>query len=118
MIKHSLIAATFALGGFATIAFAQTATPMQPGHRMATTAPLGNTTVREVMFGDSGATVMLVFDAAKDRTQAARVVRIENVNGMLEITYDSTMPTRPLASGGTPRLVPQSDGMYRIEYDR
>lgn len=116
MFKQTLLAASLAL--LAGPAFAQGATPMQPGHRMMTTAPLGNTTLREVMFGDSGSSVMLVFDAAKDRTQAARVIRIENVNGMLEVTYDTAMPTRPLASGGTPRLVSRDNGMYSVEYER
>jgi len=47
------------------------------------------------------------------------VLRLENVNGMLEVIYDTAMPsTMALGGGGTPRLVQQGGGMYSVEYDR
>jgi hypothetical protein len=49
--------------------------------------------------------------------QSRRVVRLENVNGMLEVIYDTEMSNMPLASGGTPRLVQQGAG-YMVEYGR
>ena len=47
------------------------------------------------------------------------MLRLENVNGMLEVVYDTAMPgTMALGSGGTPRLVQKGGGMYSVEYDR
>lgn len=89
-------------------AFAQTAT---------TRMELGERVVREVMITPNGGSVTLVYDMAPGATQSRRAIRLENVNGMLEVIYDTAMTDMPLATGGTPRLV-QDGAMYRVEYDR
>jgi hypothetical protein len=54
---------------------------------------------------------------APSQPESKRVLRLENVNGMLEVIYDTAMPSSmPLGSGGTPRLVQGDGGMYSVEY--
>lgn len=98
-------------------AAAATVTPMPPGVRMRTNAPLGDRVIREVMFGQNGGSIILMYDMPAGAPQSRRVVRLENVNGMLEVIYDTEMTDMPLASGGTPRLVQQGAG-YMVEYGR
>lgn len=85
--------------------------------RQPTNMPMGDRVVREVMLTPNGGGIVLVYDMAPGAPQSRRVVRLENVNGMLEVVYDPAMSDMPLASGGTPRLV-QEGGMYRVVYDR
>lgn len=93
--------------------------PMQPGQRMATGAAVGERTVRQVMISDGGGGITVVYDMAPGQTQSQRVLRLENVNGMLEVIYDNQVPTMATAGGGrTPRLVQGGGGMYSVEYDR
>ncbi|WP_149539446.1 hypothetical protein [Siccirubricoccus phaeus] len=117
MVKAGILAAALSLAALPALAQAVPAA-LQPGGRLQLpVARLGNTVIRHVMIGDSGTVAELMFDADKDTTRSARVVRVENVNGMLEITYDTSM-TRPTASGGMPRLVPGGGGMYSVDYGR
>lgn len=101
-------------------AFAQTGpAPMQPGQRMALGAAVGERTVRQVMISDGGGGITVVYDMAPGQTQSQRVLRLESVNGMLEVIYDNAVPTMSTAGGGrTPRLVQGGGGMYSVEYDR
>jgi hypothetical protein len=65
--------------------------------------------------GGGGLTV--VYDMEPGQPESKRVLRLENVNGMLEVIYDEAMPsTMALGSGGTPRLVQGGGGMYSVEY--
>jgi hypothetical protein len=120
MLSRTLLAAAFALAG--TTAFAQTAPapagPMQPGQRLQTSAAIGERTVRQVMISEGGGGITIVYDMPPGQPQSQRVLRLENVNGMLEVIYDTAMPTMPLSSGGTPWLVQRGSGMYGVEYDR
>jgi hypothetical protein len=117
MISRTLLAAAFALA--AGTALGQTApAPMQPGQRMQTNAAIGERTVRQVMISEGGGGLIVVYDMAPGQPQSQRVLRLENVNGMLEVIYDTATPTMPLSSGGTPRLVQRGGGMYSVEYDR
>jgi hypothetical protein len=127
-MRNILVALALAAGPLAAMpAVAQTApaapgaaaavTPMAPGARMRTNAPLGERVVREVMFTSNGGGVILMYDMPTGAPQSRRVVRLENVNGMLEVIYDTEMSNMPLASGGTPRLVQQGAG-YMVEYGR
>lgn len=91
---------------------------MQPGQRMMV-APMDGRVIRNVMISQGGGGIDIVYDMPPGAPQSQRVLRLENVNGMLEVVYDTQMPSpQPLASGGTPRLVPEGGGMYRVVYDR
>ncbi|MBX6745778.1 MAG: hypothetical protein IRY87_27425 [Acetobacteraceae bacterium] len=92
--------------------------PMQPGQRMQTEVALGKRTVREVMISEGGGGITVVYDMGPGKAQSQRVLRLENVNGMLEVIYDEAAPSMALGSGGTPRLVQRGGGMYSVEYDR
>ena len=47
------------------------------------------------------------------------MLRLENVNGMLEVIYDTKMPQQmALATGGTPRLVANGAGAGRPGRER
>jgi hypothetical protein len=93
------------------------ALPMQIGQRVQLGPMLGERIVREVMVSQGGGGLTVIYDMAPDAPQSKRVLRLENVNGMLEVIYDEAMPsTMPVGSGGTPRLVPGGGGMYSVEY--
>ena len=116
MRKILLAFATMAL---AAPALAQQAAPMQPGQRMQTSVALGERSVREVMISQGGGGIDVVYAMPPGAPQSQRVVRLENVNGMLEVDYDTRMSAAmPLGSGGRPRLVQQGGGMYNVVYDR
>jgi hypothetical protein len=110
----ALVLGATALSGLP--ALAQTA-PMTPGTRMQTNAPLGERVIREVMFGQNGGSVILMYDMPAGSPQSRRVVRLENVNGMLEVIYDTEVTNMALGSGGVPRLVQHGAG-YMVEYGR
>ncbi len=123
MVRRTLFAtAAIALGA----AVAATATALaqgtpattQAGERMQTNLALGERKVRMVMIGDDGNTVDIVYGMEPGPTQSQRVLRLENVNGMLTVIYDGTVPGMALGTGGTPRLVQQGGGMYEVVYDR
>ncbi|MDI3306802.1 MAG: hypothetical protein QJR07_06825 [Acetobacteraceae bacterium] len=91
---------------------------MQPGQRMMI-GPMEGRVIRNVMISQGGGGIDVVYDMPPGAPESRRVLRLENVNGMLEVVYDTEMPSsQPLASGGTPRLVPEGGGMYRVVYDR
>ena len=91
---------------------------MQPGQRMQVAAMPPGATLRNVMISQGGGGIDLVYDMPPGAPQSQRVVRLENVNGMLEVQYDTAMPSSmPLGSGGTPRLVQGGGGMYDVVYD-
>jgi hypothetical protein len=74
--------------------------------------------VREVMVSQGGGSLTVIYDMAPGAPESRRVLRLENVNGVFEVTYDDAMPsTMALGSGGAPRLVP-GRGMYSVEYGR
>ena len=117
-MRQILFALALAAGSLSgTVAFAQTApaAPAQSAIRMPTQAALGQRVVREVMFTSNGGGVILMYDMPAGSPQSRRVVRLENVNGMLEVIYDTEVTNMPLASGGTPRLIQQGAG-YMVEY--
>jgi hypothetical protein len=112
------LALAFATGGVAP-ALAQSAAPVQPGQRVQLGPMMGERVVREVMISQGGGGLTVVYDMAPGQPESKRVLRLENVNGMLEVVYDTAMPsTMALGSGGTPRLVQKGGGMYSVEYDR
>jgi hypothetical protein len=91
--------------------------PMQFGQRVQLGPMMGERIVREVMVSQGGGGLTVIYDMAPGQPESKRVVRLENVNGMLEVIYDETMPsTMALGSGGTPRLVQGGGGMYSVEY--
>lgn len=91
---------------------------MAPGQRMQVAAMPPGATLRHVMISQGGGGVDLVYDMPPGAPQSQRVVRLENVNGMLEVQYDTSMSSSmPLGSGGTPRLVQGGGGMYDVVYD-
>jgi hypothetical protein len=95
----------------------QPALPMQVGQRVQLGPMLGERIVREVMVSQGGGGLTVIYDMAPGAPASKRVLRLENVNGMLEVIYDDAMPsTAALGSGGTPRLVPGGGGMYSVEY--
>ncbi len=120
-MRKTLFAATFALaafGGAGPVLAQPAAAPMQPGQRMQLGPVVGERVVREVMISQGGG-LSVVYDMAPGQPESKRVLRLENVNGMLEVIYDTAMPsTMALGGGGTPRLVQQGGGMYSVEYDR
>lgn len=115
MLRITTFAAA-ALIGLAPLA-ASAQTTMQPGQRLQLGPMMGDRTVREVMVGPEG-TVTLIFDNKDGTPQSKRALRVENVNGMLEVVYDNTAPAMPTASGGVPTLVQRGSGMYSVEYAR
>lgn len=116
MTRRTILAAALALAGLGTAA-AQTA--MQPGQRMQLAAGMGERVVRQVMIAPDGGGIGIVYDMPAGAPVSRRVLRLENVNGMLEVIYDAEMPQpRALASGGTPRLIAKGEGMYDVAYDR
>ncbi len=123
-MRKTLIAATLAFaafGGAPVLAQgnAPAALPMQAGQRVQLGPMMGERVVREVMISQGGGGLSVVYDAAPGQPESKRVLRLENVNCMLEVIYDTAMPsTMALGSGGTPRLVQQGGGMYSVEYDR
>ena len=119
-MRKTLIALTLALAaGGATPALAQSAAPVQPGQHVQLGPMMGERVVREVMISQGGGGPTVVYDMAPGQPESKRVLRLENVNGMLEVVYDTAMPsTMALGSGGTPRLVQKGGGMYSVEYDR
>ncbi|MCB4825172.1 hypothetical protein [Roseicella aerolata] len=108
----------FATMAFTASALAQQAAPIQPGQRMQTGVAVGERSVREVMISQDGGGIAIIYDMGPGAPQSKRVLRLENVNGMLEVIYDMAAPTMSLGSGGTPRLVQRGGGMYSVEYDR
>ena len=125
MTRHRIFAvAAFGLVAFAGLAGAQTqppraaAAPMQPGQRMQLGPVMGERVVRQVMINDD-ASVTLVYDMAPGLPQSQRVVRLENVNGMLEVVYDTAAPTMRVGNdGAVPRLTVGTGGMIEVQYDR
>lgn len=119
MIRKTLFAVALAAGAALSVpAFAQgTPTPMPTGRPMMLNADLGQRVVRQVMFGDNGSTIDIVYDMNEGQPRSQRVLRLENVNGMLQVIYDTSVPSMRTGSGGTPRLV-QHGGMYEVVYDR
>jgi hypothetical protein len=100
-------------------AAAQAPATMQPGQRLQLGPMMGDRVVRQVMVGENGDGIVIVYDNPAGQPQSRRVLRLENVNGMLEVVYDTAMPsTMALGTGGRPRIVPGGDGMYSVEYDR
>lgn len=124
MLRLSLLA-TALLAGLAVDANAQQGASisqnpqgMVPGQRLQLGPMLGGRVVRQVMIGQDGGNIEIVYDSA-DAPQSQRVLRLENINGMLEVVYD-TRPGGAMAagSGGAPRLVQSGGGMYSVEYDK
>lgn len=118
---HRTLLTAFVLAsaaGAANTAAAQAPTPMQPGQRMQLGDMLGQRTVRDVMISQGGGGITVIYDMAPGQTQSQRVLRLENVNGMLEVIYDQAAPSMATTTGGTPRLVQRGGGMYSVEYDR
>lgn len=111
-------AALASLAGVTLPAAAQQAGPMQPGERRQLGDMMGERTVRDVMISQGGGGITVIYDMGQGQPQSQRVLRLENVNGMLEVIYDQTAPPMPTATGGTPRLVQKGGGMYSVEYDR
>ena len=93
------------------------ALPMQIGQPVQLGNMMGERIVREVMVSQGGGGLTVIYDMAPGRPESKRVLRLENVNGMLEVIYDEAMPSAmALGSGGTPRLVQGGGGMYSVEY--
>ena len=120
-MRKTLIALTlaFAAGGAAPGLAQGTppALPMQVGQRVQLGNMVGERIVREVMVSQGGGGLTVVYDMAPGQPESKRVLRLENVNGMLEVIYDQAMPSQmALGSGGTPRLVQGGGGMYSVEY--
>ena len=92
--------------------------PMQPGQRMQLGPIAGERSVRMVMI-NGDASVTLVYDMAPGLPQSQRVVRLENVNGMLEVVYDTAAPSMRVGNdGAVPRLTVGTGGMIEVQYDR
>jgi hypothetical protein len=98
-------------------AFAQS-TPMQPGQRMQLGPMMGERVLRQVMVNDDSS-VTLVYDMRPGVPQSQRVLRLENVNGMLEVIYDTAAPNMRVGNdGAVPRLTVGSGNMIEVQYDR
>ena len=127
MTRTRILAAALALSAFAAAPplQAQTAAPaalqgapMQPGQRMQLGPIAGERSVRMVMINDD-ASVTLVYDMAPGLPQSQRVVRLENVNGMLEVIYDTAAPSMRVGNdGAVPRLTVGTGGMIEVQYDK
>ena len=123
MIRPCLLA-TMLAAGVPFVAPAQAQAPsttqqpaaLQPGQRLALGSMMGGRILREIMVGQDGNTVVLMYDMPAGAPQSRRVLRLENNNGMLEVLYDTVVPTMNLGAGGTPRIVPGGGGMYSVEY--
>ncbi len=122
-MRKTLTALTlaFAAVGGAAPALAQSTTPaalpMQIGQPVQLGNMMGERIVREVMISQGGGGLTVIYDMAPGQPESKRVLRFENVNGMLEVIYDQAMPSQmALGSGGTPRLVQGGGGMYSVEY--
>ena len=90
---------------------------MQIGQRVQLGPMMGERIVREVMISQGGGGLTVIYDMAPGAPESKRVLRLENVNGMLEVIDDEAMPSSmPVGSGGTPRLVQGGGGMYSVEY--
>jgi len=118
MLRTILVTSAVLSMTMAGDAAAQSATTMQPGQRMQLGPILGERIVRQVMISENGGGIEIIYDMAPGPTQSQRVLRLENVNGMLEVVYDTRASSMATATGGTPRLVPQGGGMYSVEYGR
>lgn len=59
---------------------------LKPGQRLALGTMMGGRMVREIMIGNDGNTVVLMYEAPAGGPQSRRVLRLENNNGMLEVT--------------------------------
>ena len=114
----ALVLASAAGAAANTASAQQSAGPMQPGERRQLGEIMGQRTVRDVMISQGGGGITVIYDMAPGQPQSQRVLRLENVNGMLEVIYDQAAPSAPTATGGTPRLVQRGGGMYSVEYDR
>jgi hypothetical protein len=98
-------------------ALAQSA-PVQPGQRMQLGPMMGDRVLRQVMVNDDSS-VTLVYDMRPGLPQSQRVLRLENVNGMLEVIYDTATPTMRVGNdGAVPRLAVGSGNMIEVQYDR
>ena len=121
-MRKALFAAALALaafGGAGPTLARPAAAPMQPGQRVQLGPMMDERIVREVMISQGGGGLTVIYDMAPGRPESKRVLRLENVNGMLEVIYDEAMPsTMALGRGGTPRFVQGGGGMYSVEYDR
>lgn len=120
-MRKTLVALTLTLfAGSVAPALAQDnapALPMQFGQRVQPDDMLGERIVREVMISQGGGGLTVIYDMAAGQPESRRVLRLENVNGMLEVIYDQAVPsTMALGNGGTPRLVQGGGGMYSVEY--
>ena len=72
--------------------------PMQIGQRVQL-GTMDGRVVREVMVSQDGVSVFLVYDNPPGQAESKRVLRLENVNGMLEVIYDQAAPSMPTAIG-------------------
>jgi hypothetical protein len=121
MTRKTLLAATaLALSAIAGLpASAQNATPAQPGQRMQIAGGMANRVIRQVMIAPDGGGIDIIYDMPAGAPVSKRVLRLENVNGMLEVIYDTAMPrSMALGSGGTPRLTAKGDGGYEVTYEK
>ena len=117
MNRNTIIAAGLVLAAFAVTAQAQGL--LQPGQRMQVAAGLGKGTVQQVMISPDGGGIDIVYAMPAGAPESRRVLRLENVNGMLEVVYDTAMPqAMKLGAGGTPVLTANGQGMYDVTYDR
>jgi hypothetical protein len=118
MKRSAILACAVLLSGVLGQAGAQEVATMQPGQRLQLGPIVGERTVRQVMIAEGGGGIEIVYDMGPGSTQSQRVLRLENVNGMLEVVYDTKSAGMSTVRGGTPRLVTQGGGMYSVEYDR
>src|SRR5918994_2259230 len=120
MTLPTLALAFATLGGAAPVlsqSSARAPLPMQIGQRVQLGPMMGERIVREVMISQGGGGLTVIYDMVPGQPESKRVLRLENVNGMLEVIYDERMPaSMALGSGGAPRLVQGGGGMYRVEY--
>ena len=118
-MRKTLIALFFAFAAAPASAqnTAPAALPMQIGQRVQLGPMVGERIVREVMISQGGGGLTVIYDMEPGQPESKRVLRLENVKGMLEVIYDEAMPsTMALGSGGTPRLVQGGGGKYSVEY--
>ncbi len=120
-MRRTLIALTLASAAATSVpALAQgtaPSLPMQIGQPVQLGDMMGERIVREVMISQGGGGLTVIYDMEPGQPESKRVLRLENVNGMLQVIYDESMPsTMALGSGGTPRLVQGGGGMYSVEY--
>ena len=108
MHRTVLAAFVFAstVGAANTVAAKQSVGPMQPGQHQQLGDMLGQRTVRDVMISQGGGGITVIYDMAPGQPQSRRVLRLENINGMLEVIYDQAA------------VVQRGGGMYSVEYGR